>query len=66
MVLVDHNNETTPIVKDTGFWLGYSIYPNTKMTPQRMVEIFRRFGTDQMIINSAAGISISDPSFRCP
>ncbi|MEZ4467692.1 MAG: TatD family hydrolase [bacterium] len=62
MVLVDHNNEmTTPIVKDTGFWLGYSIYPNTKMTPQRMVEIFRRFGTDQMIINSAADWGISDP-----
>jgi predicted metal-dependent TIM-barrel fold hydrolase len=62
MVLVDHNNEiTTPIAKSSGFWLGYSIYPNTKMTPQRMVEIFRRFGTDQMVINSAADWGISDP-----
>ena len=61
-VLVDHNNEiTTPIAKSSGYWLGYSIYPNTKMTPQRMVEIFRRFGTDQMVINSAADWGISDP-----
>lgn len=62
LVLVDHNNEiTTPIAKASGYWLGYSIYPNTKMTPQRMVEIFRRFGTDQMVINSAADWGISDP-----
>lgn len=62
MVLIDHNNEITiPLMKDRGHWPGFSIYPGTKMTPQRMVEIFRRFGTDQMIINSAADWGISDP-----
>lgn len=62
MVLVDHNNEeTTPLVKETGCWLGYSIYPGTKMTPERMVEIFRRWGTDKMLINSAGDWGISDP-----
>lgn len=62
MVLVDHNNELTiPLVRDTGHVAGFSIYPNTKMTPARMVEIFRRFGTDQMIINSAADWGVSDP-----
>ena len=30
------------------------------MTPERMVEIFRRFGTERMIINSAADWGISD------
>ena len=61
-VLVDHNNEITiPFVKGTGHHAGFSIYPNTKMTPERMVEIFRRFGTDQMIINSAADWGVSDP-----
>ena len=60
-VLVDHNNELTiPLVRDTGHIAGFSIYPNTKMTPERMVEIFRRFGTDQMIINSAADWGVSD------
>jgi predicted metal-dependent TIM-barrel fold hydrolase len=62
MVLVDHNNELTiPLVRDTGHYAGFSIYPNTKMTPERMVEIFRKFGTERMIINSAADWGISDP-----
>jgi len=62
MVLVDHNTEMTiPMVKETGYYAGFSIYPNTKMTPERMVEIFRRFGTERMIINSAADWGISDP-----
>ena len=61
-VLIDHNNEETiPHVKETGCWAGFSIYPNTKMTPERMVEIFRRFGTERMLINSAADWGISDP-----
>lgn len=60
-VLVDHNNELTiPLVRDTGHVAGFSIYPNTKMTPERMVEIFRRFGTERMIINSAADWGVSD------
>lgn len=60
-VLVDHNNELTiPLVRDTGHVAGFSIYPNTKMTPERMVEIFRRFGTERMVINSAADWGISD------
>ncbi len=62
MVLVDHNTEMTiPMVKETGYYAGFSIYPNTKMTPERMTEIFRRFGTERMIINSAADWGISDP-----
>jgi uncharacterized protein len=61
-VLVDHNNElTVPLMRDTGHYAGFSIYPNTKMTPERMVEIFRRFGTEKMIINSAADWGVSDP-----
>lgn len=60
-VLVDHNNELTiPLVRDTGHVAGFSIYPNTKMSPERMVEIFRRFGTERMIINSAADWGVSD------
>ena len=62
MVLIDHNNEMTiPWVKETGCKAGFSIYPNTKMSPERMIEIFKKFGTDDMIINSAADWGISDP-----
>ncbi len=62
LVLIDHNNEETiPIVRATGCWAGFSIYPNTKMTPERMVEIFRRFGTERILVNSAADWGVSDP-----
>jgi len=60
--LIDHNTEETlPLVLDSGCWAGHSIYPNTKMDEARMVALVQRFGTDRMIINSAADWGVSDP-----
>lgn len=62
MVIVDHNNEET--VKDTldrGFWAAFTIYPNSKMGNERMVEIVKQYGTERIIVNSAADWGISDP-----
>ncbi|WP_328995633.1 TatD family hydrolase [Kribbella sp. NBC_01245] len=62
MVLVDHLNEVTvKEVADSGCWLGFSIYPDTKMDPDRMVAILRTFGTERMLVNSAADWGKSDP-----
>ncbi len=62
LVLIDHNNEETlPLVKKTACWAGHSIYPDTKMTEARMVELLKRFGTERMIVNSAADWGKSDP-----
>jgi predicted metal-dependent TIM-barrel fold hydrolase len=61
-VLIDHNNEETlPIVLDTGCWAGHSIYPNTKMDEHRMAALVKRYGTSRIIVNSAADWGISDP-----
>jgi hypothetical protein len=61
-VLIDHNNEETlPLVLDTGCWAGHTIYPNTKMDEQRMAALVKRYGTDRIIVNSAADWGISDP-----
>jgi predicted metal-dependent TIM-barrel fold hydrolase len=61
-VLIDHNNEETlPIVLETRCWAGHSIYPNTKVDEQRMAALVRKYGTDRIIINSAADWGISDP-----
>ncbi|MEU9688975.1 TatD family hydrolase [Amycolatopsis japonica] len=61
-VVVDHLNEVTvKLVKDSGAWMGFSIYPDTKMDEHRMVEILRQYGLDQMIVNSAADWGRSDP-----
>lgn len=61
-VVIDHaNEETAKEILDRGFWAAFSIYPKTKMGNERMVEIVRKYGSDQIIIDSAADWGISDP-----
>lgn len=62
MVLIDHNNEETiRATLDSGCWAGHSIYPDTKMDEARMVSIVQQFGSERVIINSAADWGVSDP-----
>lgn len=61
-VLIDHNNElTVELVAGSGCWMGFSIYPDTKMDEHRMVRILREFGLERMVVNSAADWGRSDP-----
>ena len=65
-VLIDHNNEETlPMVLETNCWAGHSIYPDTKMDELRMVALIQTYGSDRIIINSAADWGVSDP-FKVP
>lgn len=62
MVIIDHNNEDTmEEVLDRGFWAAFTIYPFTKMGNERMVKIAQQYGSERIIINSAADWGISDP-----
>lgn len=61
-VLIDHLTETTlPLVLATGCWRGHSIYPHTKMSEERMVALLKQYGTEKMLVNSAADWGVSDP-----
>ncbi|MDG4772288.1 TatD family hydrolase [Solwaraspora sp. WMMD792] len=61
-VVVDHLNEVTVgLVKESGCWMGFSIYPETKMSPPRMVEILKQYGPERILVNSAADWGRSDP-----
>lgn len=61
-VVVDHLNEVTIAqVADSGCWAGFSIYPDTKMDPGRMVAILKEYGTERVLVNSAADWGKSDP-----
>jgi len=61
-VVVDHLNEVTvKEVADSGCWMGFSIYPDTKMDPDRMVVILQQFGLERVLENSAADWGRSDP-----
>jgi uncharacterized protein len=62
LTLVDHNNEETlPLVLESGCWAGHSIYPFTKMDEERMVALVKRHGPERIIVNSAADWGVSDP-----
>ena len=67
MVVVDHLNEVTvDQVDEAGCWMGFSIYPDTKMDEHRMVAILQRRvelgrGLDRVLVNSAADWGRSDP-----
>jgi len=62
LVLVDHNTEETlPLTLESGCWAGHSIYPATKMDEARMVQLVKRYGSERIIINSAADWGVSDP-----
>ena len=61
-VVVDHLNEVTVReVADSGCWMGFSIYPDTKMDPVRMVAVLQDVGLDRVLVNSAADWGRSDP-----
>lgn len=61
-ILIDHNTEET--VKDTldlGAWAGLSVYPKTKLSPERVIQIVKNFGSERLMVNSAADWGVSDP-----
>ncbi len=61
-VLIDHVEEhTVEEVLDRGFWAGMTLYPDSKCTPQRAVDIIEMYGTERLWINSAGDWGPSDP-----
>jgi hypothetical protein len=61
-VCIDHNTEETmAISQETGCWCGMTVYPISKLTPQRVSDIIRKFGAERMIVNGSADWGVSDP-----
>lgn len=61
-VVIDHNNETTvELVLDRGYWTAFTLYPQTKMGSERMVNIAKRYGSERIFIDSSADWGVSDP-----
>ncbi|HEX6028779.1 MAG TPA: TatD family hydrolase [Nitrososphaeraceae archaeon] len=61
-ILVDHNvEETIEKTLELGMWAGLSVYPVTKLSPERAMKIIKKHGTERIMIHSAADWGISDP-----
>jgi uncharacterized protein len=62
-VLIDHCEEhTIKMARDAGFWAGLTIYPVSKVTPQRAVDILEIYGRQMICVNSASDWGESSPS----
>jgi hypothetical protein len=61
-VWIDHVEEHTirPIL-DAGYWAGFTLYPITKCSPARAVDMLERYGTERILVNSSADWGPSDP-----
>ncbi|HCW44066.1 MAG: TatD family hydrolase [Planctomycetia bacterium] len=61
-ILMDHNTEETiQVSKDNGFWCGHTVYPVTKLSPERATAIFQEQGAEMMLVNSSCDWGPSDP-----
>jgi predicted metal-dependent TIM-barrel fold hydrolase len=59
---LDHNTEETiSLCHATGCYCGMTVYPISKLTPARVSEIIREFGSDRMIVDGSADWGVSDP-----
>ncbi|MEA3189178.1 MAG: uncharacterized protein QOD99_3008 [Chthoniobacter sp.] len=61
-VIIDHVEEhTAGLVLDAGFWAGITLYPETKCTAARAVDIVETLGRENVWLNCACDWGHSDP-----
>src|SRR5579862_404578 len=61
-VIIDHAEEhTLPLILEAGFWAGITLYPESKCTPARAIDMLETFGGARLWLNSACDWGKSDP-----
>ena len=61
-VLVDHAEEhTIEMILDHGFWAGLTLYPQTKVSPARAVDLLEVYGPDRILVAGACDWGPSEP-----
>lgn len=61
-IIIDHVEEhTVKLVLDAGFWAGMTLYPESKCTPARAIDIVDIYGSDRLWMNSACDWGVSVP-----
>ena len=61
-VIIDHVEEhTIDLVLDAGFWAGMTLYPESKCSPQRAIDMLEQRKAERIWMNSACDWGVSDP-----
>ncbi len=62
-IIVDHNTEQTmDLTRKRQVWAGLTVYPYSKLNPERVVDILKKWGLEQVLVNSSADWGVSDPT----
>jgi predicted metal-dependent TIM-barrel fold hydrolase len=61
-ILIDHAEEhTIEMILAEGYWAGLTLYPQTKISPQRAVDIIECYGPDRICVAGACDWGPSEP-----
>jgi predicted metal-dependent TIM-barrel fold hydrolase len=61
-VIIDHVEEhTIELALDAGFWAGMTLYPDSKCSPARAVDMIENYGAERLWMNSACDWGVSTP-----
>jgi hypothetical protein len=61
-IVIDHVEEhTVAQVLDAGYWAGMTLYPESKCTPDRAIDILETHERERLWLNSACDWGVSDP-----
>lgn len=61
-VIIDHVEEhTIELALEAGFWAGMTLYPESKCTAARAIDMVDRYGAERLWMNSACDWGVSVP-----
>ena len=61
-VMIDHAEEhTIGMILESGFWTGITLYPQTKVSPQRALDLIEVYGPERICVASACDWGPSVP-----
>ena len=61
-VLVDHAEEhTIEMILEDGYWAGLTLYPQTKVSAARAVDMIEKYGPDRILVAGACDWGPSEP-----
>jgi len=62
-IIVDHNTESTmAATRELPVWAGMTVYPYSKLNPERVIGLISHYGLERMLVNSSADWGVSDPT----
>lgn len=54
-LVLDHaTEESIRLIVESGAWAGFTVYPNTKLTPERCANMLQEYGVERKMVNSSA------------